>query len=232
MEKEKFYKMLNNKEYEELEKELKNEYSENRNLETKYQLGICYGEQFKKRENAKKVFKELMNTDFKPPYIYSFNAKYTSGNLEKLKIVREGLRNYPDSKMLNNQLLFYLENDEKEQHYKELEKKGILNVPSIMEMISYYFERGEFSKSNNIFKDKKTDIDNGEFNLEDIGVIRILSAYLSDKKIDLNEISSLIITDDNTIKGIILRLVEIDIVSKENMSKAKELLGGYSSGLQ
>ena len=47
-----------------------------------------------------------MNTDFKPPYIYSFNAKYTSGNLEKLKIVREGLRNYPDSKMLNNQLLF------------------------------------------------------------------------------------------------------------------------------
>lgn len=28
MEKEKFYKMLNNKEYEELEKELKNEYSE------------------------------------------------------------------------------------------------------------------------------------------------------------------------------------------------------------
>lgn len=54
MEKEKFYKMLNNKEYEELEKELKNEYSENRNLETKYQLGICYGEQFKKRENAKK----------------------------------------------------------------------------------------------------------------------------------------------------------------------------------
>ena len=37
MEKEKFYKMLNNKEYEELEKELKNEYSENRNLETKYQ---------------------------------------------------------------------------------------------------------------------------------------------------------------------------------------------------
>ena len=88
MEKEKFYKMLNNKEYEELEKELKNEYN---------------------------------------------------GNLEKLKIVREGLRNYPDSKMLNNQLLFYLENDEKEQHYKELEKKGILNVPSVMEMISYYF---------------------------------------------------------------------------------------------
>lgn len=225
MEKEKFYKMLNNKEYEELEKELKNEYSENRNLETKYQLGICYGEQFGKRESAKKVFKELMNTDFKPSYIYSFNAKYTSGNIEKLKIVREGLRNYPDSKMLNNQLLFYLEGDEKEQHYKELEKKGILNVQSIMEMISYYFERGEFSKSNNIFEDKKTDIENGEFNLEDIRLIRILSAYLSDEKIDLNEISSLIITDDNTIRGIILRLVEIDIVSKENMTKAKELLG-------
>ncbi len=93
-----------------------------------------------------------------------------------------------------------------------------------MEMISYYFERGEFLKSNNIFEDKKADIENEKFNIEDIGLIRILSAYLSDKKIDLNKISSLIITDDNTIGGIILRLVEIDIVSKENISKAKELL--------
>lgn len=144
MEKEKFYKMLNNKEYEELERKLKNEYSENRNLETKYQLGICYGEQFNKIENAKKVFKELMNTDFNPPYIYSFNAKHTRGNIENLKILNEGLRNYPDSRILNNQLLFYLENNEKEQKYKELDKKDILNVPSIMEMISYYFEKEEF----------------------------------------------------------------------------------------
>lgn len=224
MEKEKFYKMLNNKEYEELERKLKNEYSENRNLETKYQLGICYGEQFNKIENAKKVFKELMNTDFNPPYIYSFNAKHTRGNIENLKILNEGLRNYPDSRILNNQLLFYLENNEKEQKYKELDKKDILNVPSIMEMISYYFEKEEFSKSSKIFKDKKSDIENAEFNFEDIGLIRILSTYLSAEKIDLNEISSLIITDNNTIKGIILRLVEIDIVSREDMSKAKKLL--------
>lgn len=64
MEKENFYKMLNNKEYEELEKELKNEYSENRNLETKYQLGICYGKQFKKRENAKKGFLCIISSIF------------------------------------------------------------------------------------------------------------------------------------------------------------------------
>ena len=37
---------------------------------------------------------------------------------------------------------------------KELDKKDILNVPSIMEMISYYFEKEEFSKSSKIFKDK------------------------------------------------------------------------------
>ena len=80
-----------------------------------------------------------MSTEFNPPYIYSFNAKHTSGNIEKQKIINEGIRNYPDSKMLNNQLLFYLESNEKEQHYKELDKKGILNIPSIMEMISYYF---------------------------------------------------------------------------------------------
>lgn len=59
MEKEKLYKKLNNKEYEELERELKNEYSENRNLETKYQLGICYGEQFNKIENAEFNFEDI-----------------------------------------------------------------------------------------------------------------------------------------------------------------------------
>ena len=72
------------------------------------------------------IFKELMNTDFRPSYIYSFNAKYTTGNIEKIKIINEGLRIYPDNSMLNNQLLFCLEDEEKEQHPESKTTGGYL----------------------------------------------------------------------------------------------------------
>lgn len=224
MEKEEFYKMLDSKQYKELEEKLKEEYGATEKLEAKYQLGICYGEQFEKIENAKKIFKELMNTDFRPPYIYSFNAKHTRGDTEKMKIINEGLRIYPDSSVLNNQLLFCLEDDEKEQYYKELDEKGILQVSSIMKMISYYFEREAFAKASRIFKDKKIQLEDTNFNIKDIELIRILSCYLNDEEVNLDEISSLVISDNNSINETILRLVEIDVVLNKNVVKAKKLL--------
>lgn len=224
MEKEEFYKMLDSKKYKEIEEKLKEEYNANGKLEVKYQLGICYGEQFEKIENAKKIFKELMNTDFRPPYIYSFNAKHTRGDIEKIKIINEGLRIYQDSSMLNNQLLFYLDDEEKEQHYKKLDEKSILQVSSIMKMISYYFEREEFGKASKIFKDKKEKIKDANFNSKDIELIRILSFYLNNEDVNLDEISSLVITDNNSINETILRLIEIDVVSKKDIVKAKKLL--------
>ena len=54
--------------------------------------------------------------------------------VDDFEIINEGLRIYPDSSVLNNQLLFCLEDDEKEQYYKELDEKGILQVSSIMKM--------------------------------------------------------------------------------------------------
>lgn len=221
MEKEEFYKMLDSKQYKELEEKLKEEYGATEKLEAKYQLGICYGEQFEKIENAKKIFKELMNTDFRPPYIYSFNAKHTRGDTEKMKIINEGLRIYPDSSVLNNQLLFCLDDDEKEQYYKELDEKGILQVSSIMKMISYYFEREAFAKASRIFKDKKIQLEDTNFNIKDIDLIRILSCYLNDEEVNLDEISSLVISDNNSINETILRLVEIDVVLNKNVVKAK-----------
>ena len=151
MEKNEFYKMLDDKQYKELEEKLKEEYDANRKLETKYQLGVCYGEQFDKIENAKKIFKELMSTDFRPPYIYSFNAKHSKGDTEKIKIINEGLRIYPDNSMLNNQLLFYLEDVEKEQHYKKIDDMDILQDSSILNMISYYFEKEDYANAVKIF---------------------------------------------------------------------------------
>ena len=40
MEKNEFYKMLDDKQYKELEEKLKEEYDANRKLETKYKLGV------------------------------------------------------------------------------------------------------------------------------------------------------------------------------------------------
>lgn len=224
MKNEEFYQMLYSKQYNELEKRLQKEYDSNKNLEAKYQLGICYGEQFEKIENAKQIFKELMNTEFRPPYIYFFNAQHTNGEMEKMKIINEGLRIYPDNRMLNNQLLLYLEDNEKEQHYKELDKKSILQVSSILEMISYYFEKEEFEKACEIFKSKKEQIKDAELNTKDIALIRILLYYFNNEKINLDEINSLIVLGNNSINETILRLVEIDIVSDRNIVKAKKLL--------
>ena len=224
MKNEEFYQMLYSKQYNELEKRLQKEYDSNKNLEAKYQLGICYGEQFEKIENVKQIFKELMNTEFRPPYIYFFNAQHTNGEMEKMKIINEGLRIYPDNRMLNNQLLLYLEDNEKEQHYKELDKKSILQVSSILEMISYYFEKEEFEKACEIFKSKKEQIKDAELNTKDIALIRILLYYFNNEKINLDEINSLIVLGNNSINETILRLVEIDIVSDRNIVKAKKLL--------
>ena len=165
-----------------------------------------------------------MNTEFRPPYIYFFNAQHTNGEMEKMKIINEGLRIYPDNRMLNNQLLLYLEDNEKEQHYKELDKKSILQVSSILEMISYYFEKEEFEKACEIFKSKKEQIKDAELNTKDIALIRILLYYFNNEKINLDEINSLIVLGNNSINETILRLVEIDIVSDRNIVKAKKLL--------
>ena len=224
MEKNEFYKMLDDNQYKELEEKLKEEYDANRKLETKYQLGVCYGEQFDKIENAKKIFKELMSTDFRPPYIYSFNAKHSKGDTEKIKIINEGLRIYPDNSMLNNQLLFYLEDVEKEQHYKKIDDMDILQDSSILNMISYYFEKEDYANAVKIFKNNEVKIRNANFNTKDIELIRNLSLYLNNEKVDLDEISSLIISDNNSINETILRLVEIDVVSNKNIIKAKKLL--------
>lgn len=224
MEKNEFYKMLDDNQYKELEEKLKKEYDANGKLEAKYQLGVCYGEQFDKIENAKKIFKELMNTDYRPPYIYSFNAKHSKGDTEKIKIINEGLRIYPNNSMLNNQLLFYLEDVEKEQHYIKIDNMDILQGSSILNMISYYFEKEDYAKAVKIFKNNEIKIRNTNFNTKDIELIRSLSLYLNNEEVDLDEISSLIISDNNSISETILRLVEIDVVSNINIIKAKKLL--------
>lgn len=224
MEKEEFYKMLDNKEFKVLEEKLKNEYTHNKDNEIKYQLGICYGEQFNKIDDAKEIFKELMNTDYKTPYIYLFNAKYTKCDIEKIKILKEGLRIYPKSNSLNNMLLFFLKDDEKEKHYQKLEENNILQVSSIINMISYYFEKENFSEASKIFKDKKIQIEDINFNDKDLKLIRILSGYLNNEEVNLDEINALVISDNNTINETILRLIEIEIVSVNNIEKAKELL--------
>ena len=228
MEKEKFLEMIKNKKFDELEKELQNEYYKDFNPDSKYQLGICYGEQFSKVEKAKSIFKELMSIGFENPYIYVFNAKHTKSNAEKIKIINEGLKKYPDNTQLNNQLLPCLEDKKKEQHYLDLERKGKLNSSSIIEMIHYYYEKKDFEKINTILDNQTTNIEILEFNRDDINLIKILTKFSIGQAIDTEELNPLIISDNDRINGILLRLLEIDIISQQNLSKAGDLLNQVS----
>ena len=169
-----------------------------------------------------------MSIGFENPYIYVFNAKHTKSNAEKIKIINEGLKKYPDNTQLNNQLLPCLEDKKKEQHYLDLERKGKLNSSSIIEMIHYYYEKKDFEKINTILDNQTTNIEILEFNRDDINLIKILTKFSIGQAIDTEELNPLIISDNDRINGILLRLLEIDIISQQNLSKAGDLLNQVS----
>ena len=107
MEEKEFFKRLSKKEYDALEKELLKDYRKTRDIHSRFLLGICYSEQYKRKDDAIIIFKELMNTDSKHPNMYLFVAKHTQSNIESSKIIKEGLKFFPDNTRLKNQLLFY-----------------------------------------------------------------------------------------------------------------------------
>jgi len=106
MEDKDFFKRLSKKEYDALGKELLKDYRKTRNIHSRFLLGICYSEQYKRKDDAIIIFKELMNTDSKHPNMYLFVAKHTQSNIESSKIIKEGLKFFPDNTRLKNQLLF------------------------------------------------------------------------------------------------------------------------------
>ena len=220
MEDKEFFKRLSKKEFDALEKDLLKDYRKTRNIHSKFLLGICYSEQYKRKDDAIIIFKELMNTDSKHPNMYLFVAKHTQSNIESSKIIKEGLKFFPDNTRLKNKLLFYIDDCEKEIYFEQLKKNNEVSLSGLIKMMSFYFNKGEYEKAYLLIKELEiTDDIAPKANLE---FLKILIPYLAQKEIDKSAINSFIVVDNNTLQGLIVRLIEIDL--KEDNAIATKLL--------
>lgn len=220
MEDKEFFKRLSKKEYETLEKELLKDYRKSRDIHSRFLLGICYSEQYKRKDDAITIFKELMNTDIKHPIMYLFVAKHTQSNIESSKIIKEGLKFFPDNTRLKNELLFYIDDSEKEIYFEQLRKNKEVSSSGIIRMISFYFEKEEYEKASLLMEE--LEITDNIVPKTDLEFLKIILPYLAQKEIDENEINSFIVVDNNTLQGLIVRLIEIDL--KDDNVLATKLL--------
>ncbi|MCX4253741.1 MAG: tetratricopeptide repeat protein [Bacilli bacterium] len=212
-------KRISKKDFNNLENELLESFRNTRDLKYKYFLGICYSEQYTRYDEAVTIFKELMNTDFKQPYMYLFVAKRAKTNIESCKIIKEGIKNFNTNKSLKSELLFYLEGEKKEKYFKQLKNEIKLTFSLTIEMVSYFYEKQNFQKALELIK--RINIENSP-NKTDIQFLNIVVRYLSKEKIDSDTIDNFTVSDDNSFLGMIVRLIEID--TEDNSDKAKELI--------
>mgnify|MGYP004624675205 CR=1 FL=1 len=61
MEDKEFFKRLSKKEYNALEKELLKDYRKTKDVHSRFLLGICYSEQYKRKDDAITIFKDLLS---------------------------------------------------------------------------------------------------------------------------------------------------------------------------
>ena len=202
-----------------LEKELLEKFRSTKNLKYKYFLGICYSEQYFKHDEAITVFKELMNTNFKQPYMYVFIARHVKTNLESCKVLKEGLKIFNKSKLLKSELLFYLEDDKKEKYFEQLKKEMELTFSLNIEMIRYFYKKQNFKKAWELMKDINIDDSPNKIDLQ---FLNIIISYLAKEKIDRDIIDNFTVSDNNSFLGMIVRLIEIDI--EKSSKKQKKLI--------
>ncbi len=209
-------KRISKKDFNNLETELLESFRNTRDLKYKYFLGICYSEQYSRYDEAVTIFKELMNTNFKQPYMYLFVAKRAKTNLESCKVIKEGIKNFNTNKSLKIELLFYLEDDKKEKYFEQLKNEIELSFSLNMEMISYFYKKQNFKKALELIKNINID---EVPNKIDIQFLNIIILYLSKQKIESDIIDNFTVSDNNSFLGMIVRLIEIDIENNSNKSK-------------
>lgn len=220
MEDKEFFKRLSKKEYDALEKELLKDYKKTKDVHSRFLLGICYSKQYKRKDDAITIFKDLMNTDIKHPNMYLFVAKHTQSNIESSKIIKEGLKFFPDNTRLKNELLFYIDDSEKEIYFEQLRKNKEVSSSGLIRMISFYFKKEEYEKASLLMKE--LEITDNIVSKTDLEFLKIVLPYLAQKEIDENVINSFIVVDNNTLQGLIVRLIEIDL--KDDNVLATKLL--------
>lgn len=212
-------KRISKKDFNNLENELLESFRNTKDLKYKYFLGICYSEQYTRYDEAVTIFKELMNTNFKQPYMYLFVANRAKTNIESCKIIKEGIKNFNTNKSLKSELLFYLEGEKKEKYFEQLKNEIELTFSLTIEMVSYFYEKQDFQKALELIK--RINIEDAP-NKTDIQFLNIVVRYLSKEKIESDTIDNFTISDGNSFLGMIVRLIEID--TEDNSDKAKELI--------
>ena len=87
-------------------------------------------------------------------------------------------------------------------------------------MIAFYFKKEEYEKAYLLIKE--LEITDNIVPKTDLEFLKILIPYLAKKEIDESAINSFIVVDNNTLQGLIVRLIEIDL--KEDNVIATKLL--------
>lgn len=216
-----FEKRLKKKDYQALEKELILSYKKTKNPHDEYLLGICYSEQFEKREEASNIFRKLITTSFRHPNMYIFLANNTINPLESIKILQEGLKHFPEHKYLNNQLLFYLKEKEKIVLYEMLKKKQELTFYGAINVLSYYYKKKQYKIAYQMLKDFSAFPESKNYQKE-LYFLKILITYLNNKPLTQKNLNIYIISQPNTIEAFIFRL--IDITLEKDLQRQKELI--------
>lgn len=203
-----------------LEKELIEEYDKTKKLNTYYLLGVFYSEKYSKpnREKATIIFKELLNKGFKKNYIYSFLATQTMNKEESEKYIREGIKQYPDNQNLKNILIYYIEDNKKEEYFNKNLTIFKNNFYTVIEMISYYYDKKDYKKAFGLFDYLNTTKNDYK---REIDFLKIAISYLANEYINKETNNSFIVTDNNSLLGLLVRLIDIDY---EKNSKKGELL--------
>lgn len=140
-----FEDKMNKKEYEELEKILK---ENNNEIIVKYQLGIVYSYQDEKKQKAIDIFKELIELNFHKQYIYIFLAEHTFDYKERINIIKCGASLFPKNEILNRLLLeITTDSSEGEQIYLNLSDKDCLVDYDNLKMAELYYNDKNYERA-------------------------------------------------------------------------------------
>lgn len=206
MDKNEFFKRINERDFENLEKELINNISISNNLTDKYFLGICYSNQFKKRKKAISIFKELLKSGFKCEELYLYLARNIGERDEGEKVINEGIKNYPNSILLKQERIFFIDDLEKEEYFQNIKNEIELNFYTKLEMLSHFYQKRLYKEAFEIIKDIKEDECLFGY---DIMFLKIIIGYMANNKMDINTINKFLVVNNDELRKLIVNLIEI-----------------------
>lgn len=214
LKREEFLKRLNDKDYKNLEEELEKEYKKTGDLSAKLFLGICFYEQYNKKKETIAIFKELILTDKRMPFMFSFLAKNSNRTYDSYTFIIKGLEFYPDNIDLKNCFLLYASDDEKISQSEKLIDNNELNFLGTMTMSSYYFSKKEYLKSFDLIN--SIDLKSVSTNEWSFSFLKLITNYLAKKEVNRKELSNLIISSENDYMAtFFFKIIEILIEKEE-----------------